>query len=81
MKTTVDLPEELLSSVRDLAEQREWEIKEVFEESLRAFLDLQSKPASAKPFRLKHTIVRGRAVPEISFAEMLEVWDANRLRR
>ena len=81
MKAPVDLPEELLIEVRGLAEQRGWKVRQVFEESLRAFLDIQTEAAPTVPFRLKHTIVHGRGLPEMNFNEMLEMSNINRLKR
>jgi hypothetical protein len=72
MKTTVDLPANLLDEARDAAQRRGWTIRVVFEESLRAFLEADARQAKAAPLRLRHTIVKGTAVPEMTFAEMLE---------
>ncbi len=77
MKTTIDLPENLLAEVRETAERRGWNVRVVFEESLRAFLDREA-PGASQPFRLAHTIVGGASFPDMSFAEMLETTDPDR---
>jgi predicted transcriptional regulator len=79
MKTTVDLPDTLLAEVRAVAERRGWTVRVVFEESLRAFVQQEEVRARRQPFRLAHTIVKGRKFPEMSFAEMLEATAPNRL--
>jgi metal-responsive CopG/Arc/MetJ family transcriptional regulator len=78
MKTTVDLPEALLEEVRDVADQRGWTVRVVFEESLRAFLERQKTEAESQPFTLAHTIVGGSELPDLSFAQMLEATDPDR---
>jgi len=72
MKTTVDLPEALLEEVRAVASRRGWTVRVVFEESLRAFVQQQDLGAEKQPFRLAHTVVRGKAFPAMSFNEMLQ---------
>ena len=74
MKATVDLPENLLSEARNLAESRGWTVRVVFEESLRAFLENEANRPKTEPFRLQHTVVGGHglASPGMTFAEMLE---------
>jgi metal-responsive CopG/Arc/MetJ family transcriptional regulator len=72
MKATVDLPENLLSEVRDAADKRGWTVRVVFEESLRAFLDRDAAAQKAEPFRLAHTVVQGSEFPAMTFGEMLD---------
>ena len=79
MKTTVDLPENLLTEVRAAAERRGWTVRVVFEESLRAFLQREEASIRDEPFRLAHTVVHGREFPGMSFTQMLEATDPNRL--
>lgn len=79
MKTTVDLPENLLTEVRTAARRRGWTVRVVFEESLRAFLRQDEASVLNQPFRLAHTVVPGREFPGMSFTQMLEATDPNRL--
>jgi hypothetical protein len=79
MKTTIDLPENLLAEVRLEAERRGWTVRILFEESLRAFLHTDGSTRKTQPFRLAHTVVRGHEFPALSFAEMLEATTPNRL--
>jgi metal-responsive CopG/Arc/MetJ family transcriptional regulator len=79
MKTTIDLPETLLAEVRAVAEKRGWTVRVVFEESLRAFVQQEETRAKSKPFRLAHTVVKGRTFPSMSFAEMLQATAPDRL--
>ncbi len=79
MKTTVDLPEELLAGIRAVAERRGWNVRVVFEESLRAFLAQDELSANRAPFRLAHTIVHGTEFPDLTFAEMLGQTSPDRL--
>ena len=79
MKTTIDLPETLLEEVRAVADRRGWTVRVVFEESLRAFIQQEELRATTKPFRLAHTVVKGRKFPSMSFAEMLEATAPDRL--
>lgn len=74
MKTTIDLPQNLLDHARTAAERRGWTVRLLFEESLRSFLERESSETSSAPFRLKHTIVKGKGLvnPGLSFAEILE---------
>ena len=78
MKTTVDLPENLLAEVRAEAERRGWTVRVVFEESLRAFLQREHQPGSKPQFRLAHTVVQGREFPGMNFSEMLDATDPSR---
>ncbi len=80
MKTTIDLPENLLAEVRSVAELRGWTVRVVFEESLRAFIDQQAASDSTTPFQLQHTIVGGTEPPGMTFAEMLEATNPSRIR-
>ena len=79
MKTTIDLPETLLADVRAAAERRGWTVRVVFEESLREFVEREQSKAATEPFRLAHTVVRGSEFPAMSFAQMLEATDPDRL--
>jgi hypothetical protein len=79
VKTTVDLPEDLLAEVRAKAEQRGWTVRLVFEESLRAFLQQEQAPLNQPPFRLAHTVVQGDEFPGMTFAQMLEATAPDRL--
>jgi len=59
MRTTVDIPEPILQTAKDLASEKHVTFSNVVEEALRGFF--AKKPANAAvPFRL-HT-VRGRLV-------------------
>jgi hypothetical protein len=78
VKTTVDLPENLLTEVRAAAERRGWTVRVVFEESLRAFLQQEEISDRHQPFRLAHTVVQGQEFPAMSFTQMLEATDSNR---
>ena len=77
MKTTIDLPNHLLSEVKIAARQRGWTVRVLFEESLRAFLQAKTGIVP-EPFRLEHRIVDGAAAPTMTFAEMLETSGINR---
>jgi hypothetical protein len=79
MKTTVDIPQNLLTEVRAAAERLGWTVRVVFEESLRAFLQQEEASARNQPFRLAHTVVQGREFPGMSFTQMLEATDPDRL--
>ena len=79
MKATVDLPESVLAEVREVARQRGWNVRVVFEESLRQFLEKERSAAGAKPYRLRHSPVRGKANPGLTFEEMLAVSGIDRL--
>jgi metal-responsive CopG/Arc/MetJ family transcriptional regulator len=79
MKTTIDLPETLLAEVRAVADRRGWTMRVVFEESLRAFVHQEESRAKIKPFRLAHSVVKGRKFPSMSFAEMIEATAPDRL--
>jgi metal-responsive CopG/Arc/MetJ family transcriptional regulator len=72
MKTTVDLPENLLAEVRATAERRGWNVRVVFEESLRAFLQQEELRERKPSFRLAHTVVGGDKFPDLTFSEMLQ---------
>ncbi len=80
MKTTIDLPQSLLDDARAAAAQRGWTVRLIFEQSLRSFLARESAESSAAPFRLQHTVVKGKGLvnPGISFAEILEQSGVNR---
>lgn len=54
MKTTIELPEVLLQSAKQLAERRKWTMKMVLEDSLRCYL--REAEAEASPVSLKHTV-------------------------
>ena len=73
MKTTVDLPNQLLDDVRLAAERRGWTVRVLFEESLRSFLEGEAAEGPKAPFKLQHTIVKGNGLvnPGQSFAGML----------
>lgn len=81
MKTTVDLSESLLASVRELAQRRGWTVKVVFEESLRAFLEREAASTPHPPPALQHTIVYGKGLvdPSLTFAQQLELSGSDRL--
>ena len=78
MKTTIDLPETLIAHAKALAEYRGWTVRTVFEESLRAFIERAGDTRGMKPFRLAHTIVRGKEYPKMTFSEMLAATDLSR---
>jgi len=76
VKTTIDLPENLLAEARLAAERRGWSVRLFFEESLRSFL--QQTAERPQSFRLAHTVVQGHEFPALSFAEMLDATVPNR---
>ena len=80
MKTTIDLPQALLEDARAAAAQRGWTVRLIFEQSLRSFLARESAESPAAPFRLQHTVVKGKGLvnPGLSFASMLEQSGVNR---
>ncbi len=80
MKTTIDLPQALLDEARAAAAQRGWTVRLIFEQSLRSFLARESAGSPAAPFRLQHTVVKGKGLvnPGLSFAGMLEQSGINR---
>ena len=60
--------------------QRGWTVRLIFEQSLRSFLGRESAESPAAPFRLQHTVVKGKGLvnPGLSFASMLEQSGVNR---
>lgn len=79
MKATIDLPESLLAEVREVADRKGWKVKTVFEASLRQFVD-REQAVPSKPFKLKRTTVKGESWPDLTFAEMLQMTDPDRLK-
>lgn len=62
-----------------MAEKRGWTVRVVFEESLRAFVQREELLAVSEPFRLSHSVVKGREFPKMNFAQMLEASAPERL--
>lgn len=81
MKTTVELPDDLLTRAKSFARRRGWTVKLVLEESLRAYLD-RDAPEAGKTFRLRHATVDGQGLqdPSMSFEDMLALANPARLK-
>jgi hypothetical protein len=62
MKTTVELPDAMLHSVKRYAATHGMTMREVLETGLRHVLN--SEPTSSKPFRLKRCIVKGKGLAQ-----------------
>jgi hypothetical protein len=60
MKTTVELPEELLQQAKEYAARMGIPMREVIERGLQ--LALQSKKTSRRPFRLKTITTKGEGL-------------------
>ncbi|CAN5294386.1 hypothetical protein BH23ACT9_BH23ACT9_06910 [soil metagenome] len=81
MKTTIDLPDDLLAAVRERARQRGTTMRAVLEEALRRTL---TDDPPAEPYRLDLPITDGRRPPTIdvdSNAEIDAYLDASDARR
>lgn len=61
MKTTVDLPDELLLEVQRLARDERSSMKSLMEEGLRAVI-ARHRNAGQRPFRLRDASVRGHGL-------------------
>jgi hypothetical protein len=70
VKTTIELPDDLLAAVRERARQRGTTMRALLEEALRHSL---SQPLPAAPYRLELPVVDGIRPPSIDIDSNAEI--------
>ena len=74
MRTTINLPDDLLRSLKKRAAERGTTVTALIEDSLRAALAERASRARAKPIRLK-TYGRSGLQPGVDLDDSAALWD------
>jgi hypothetical protein len=75
MKTTIELPDQLLISAKKLAAELRRPLRSLIEEGLRARLDRPEKSRAIKPRKIHWVQVKGGLPPDLDMSDRVKMHD------
>ena len=75
MKTTIELPDELLISAKKLAAELRRPLRALIEEGLRARLARPEKGRAMKPRKIHWVLVKGGLPPDLDMTDRVKMHD------